>query len=239
MISVCMATYNGARFIKQQIDSILSQLSDNDELIISDDGSSDGTLEIIDAYYDKRIKVFNHEKTCRSDMYRNFRFVTENFENALNQAHGDYIFLTDQDDIWLPSKVERCMKLFREYDCIVHNYQIIDIDNNIVKKQNFNKNPIHRTLLANIMDNHYRGCCMAFKRDMLKYVLPIPENVIGHDYWIGTLSAYYGKVYYEIEPLIQSRRYSQSVSAYRKTTIPYKIKHRIDLMIAVLKRITM
>ena len=239
MISVCLATYNGSRFVKQQIDSILPQLSEKDELIISDDGSFDGTIEIIESYHDKRITILNHRKTNQTGMYRNFRFVTENFENALNQVHGDYIFLTDQDDIWLPNKVERCIKLLGEYDCIVHNYQIIDTENNIISKQNFNKNPLHKTIISNIIDNHFRGCCMVFRRDLLKYALPIPKNVIGHDYWIGTLAAYYGKVYYEIEPLIQSRQYSQSVSAYRKTTIPYKIKHRIDLMIAVLKRITM
>ena len=183
------------------------------------------------------ITILNHQKNIQTGMYCNFRYVTENFENALGQVRGDYIFLSDQDDVWMPNKVGRCMELLEQYDCIVHNYQIIDIENNIVRQQGFNKDPLHKSVIANIMANHFRGCCMAFKRGMLRYALPIPKNVIGHDYWIGTLAAYYGNVYYEIEPLIQSRRYSQSVSADKKTSILYKIKYRIDLMIAVLKRI--
>lgn len=232
-----MATYNGARFIKQQIDSILPQLSENDEIVISDDGSSDGTLEIIESYHDKRINILNHQKSNQTGMYCKFRYVTENFENALTQVRGNYIFLSDQDDVWMQDKVEQCVRLLEKYDCVVHNYQIIDIDNNLISEQRFNKNPLHKTILANIMDNHFRGCCMAFKKDLLKYVLPIPPKVAGHDYWIGTLAAHFGKVYYAIDPLIQSRQYLQSVSAPQKTSMIYKIQHRIDLMIAIIKRI--
>lgn len=107
MISVCMATYNGGRFIKEQIDSILPQLSQYDELIVSDDGSTDRTLEIIASYKDERIKVFHHQKTGNK-YYPTLKvcYSTNNFENALKQAKGDYIFLCDQDDIWEKNKVE-------------------------------------------------------------------------------------------------------------------------------------
>lgn len=237
MISVCVATYNGVRFIKQQMDSILSQLSDDDELIISDDGSSDGTLEIIEAYNDTRIKVLNHTKKIQDGMYKNFRYATENFENALKYAHGDYIFLSDQDDIWMFGKVEKCLGLLEKCDCVVHNYQVIDENGKIRTKQYFHKNPLHKTVLGNVIDSHFRGCCMAFKKNLLKYVLPIPSKVIGHDYWIGALVTHYGKVFYEIEPLIQSRWYEGTVSAYRKTSIWYKLRFRNDLLLAVIQRI--
>lgn len=237
MISVCMATYNGARFIKEQIDSILPQLGADDELIVSDDGSTDGTLEIIASYDDERIKVLHHQKAESESVYRNFRYVTENFENALQHASGDCIFLSDQDDVWLPNKVARCMELLETYGCVVHNYCKIDIDGKILEAQHFRKSPIHHSILMNILDNHFRGCCMAFKKELLQYALPISQKIIGHDYWLGTLAAYFMSVHYEMQPLVQSRQYAESVSAKRKTSIYYKLSFRLELLCAVGKRI--
>lgn len=237
MISVCMATYNGARFIKQQIDSILPQLCEDDELIISDDGSSDGTLDIIASYGDSRIKLFHHMKSEIYSRYKQFRYATENFENALNHAKGNYIFLSDQDDVWFPYKVVHCLELLKTYDCVVHNYEIIDENTQIQRKQYFKYKPIHKSIFLNVVDNHFRGCCMAFKSNLLKIALPIPHKVVGHDYWFGTLAAYYGKTFYEIKPQIQSRWYSESVSSKKKTSLYYKIKYRLDLLCEIVNRI--
>ena len=90
MISVCMATYNGEKYIQEQIDSILCQLSKDDELVISDDHSTDATCDIIKSYNDRRIKLFLNELA---------KGVTHNFENALLHSKGDIIFLADQDDV--------------------------------------------------------------------------------------------------------------------------------------------
>ncbi len=238
MISVCMAAYNGERFIKQQIDSILCQLNSEDELIISDDGSTDKTLEIINSIQDNRIKVFNHEKeNSHKDEYSSFRYATFNFENAIKNAKGDYIFLTDQDDLWLKDKVKKCLELFKTYDCVVHNYQVIDENGNVIKNQFWNKNPLHKSLFMNVLDNHFRGCCMEFKTSFLKEILPFDKDIIGHDYWIGSLLSYFGKVYYEMEPLMQYRSYTGTVSAYKKTSLAYKLHHRYYLYKSVLKRI--
>ena len=239
MISVCMATYNGERFIREQIDSILPQLSTEDELIISDDGSTDGTLGILAGYTaaNARVKVLHHEKEISQSPYRNFRYATKNFENALRHANGDYIFLSDQDDVWLPEKVTVCMRLLEIYDCIVHNYRVIDVDGNLIEEAHFRTKPVHNQLFMNVVDNHFRGCCLALKAEILRYALPIPLNVIGHDYWIGCLAAHYGTVHYEMRPLIASRRYSDSVSAKRRTSLYYKLTHRLALFIAVLQRI--
>ena len=91
MVSVCLASYNGEKFIKQQIDSILCQLGKHDEIIISDDSSTDRTVQIIKNYNDPRIKLI---EDCK------FQSPIFNLENALKQAKGDYIFLSDQDDFW-------------------------------------------------------------------------------------------------------------------------------------------
>lgn len=242
MISVCIATYNGEKFIKEQLDSILCQLSNDDEVVISDDGSTDKTLEIIESYKDKRIKIFHHkkdEKLSKIKQGRNFYYATQNFSNALEKVSGDYVFLSDQDDIWLQNKVSRSLELLKKNDVIVHNYQVVDVNGNLTKEQQFSKNPLHKSVFANIMDSHFRGCCMAFKSDILKKCLPIPVNVIGHDYWIGAIASKYCSIFYEINPLIQSRWYPESVSSKKKTSFIYKIQFRLTLLMELLKRIKM
>lgn len=102
-ISVCMATYNEAKYIREQLESILCQLSEDDEIIVSDDGSTDGTIDIIMSYHDNRVKVLHHISSPGSSFVK----ATRNFENALLHAHGDYI-LADQDDVWHKNKVSVC-----------------------------------------------------------------------------------------------------------------------------------
>lgn len=105
-ISVCMATYNGQKYIKKQIDSILLQLNEDDELIISDDGSTDNTLNIIKHYADNRILLLHHEPiSWHKKYYQTNARISANFENAISHATGDIILLSDQDDIWQPNKI--------------------------------------------------------------------------------------------------------------------------------------
>ena len=112
MISVCIATYNGGKYIRQQIESILPQLDATDEIIISDDGSTDDTLLQIEALSSSLVRVYKHTNRLG---------YTRNFERALTYAKGDVIFLCDQDDIWLPNKVEMCMKELTNSDLVVTN----------------------------------------------------------------------------------------------------------------------
>lgn len=126
MVSVCMATYNGEPFLREQIDSILSQLNEKDELVISDDNSKDSTVDIIKSYHDKRIKLFiNKEK----------KGVTHNFENALVHSKGDLIFLADQDDVWLPGKIKELISFLKEgnYDVVTCNCALTDTYLNIIQ----------------------------------------------------------------------------------------------------------
>ena len=108
-----MATYNGGKYIKEQIDSILLQLKEEDELVISDDGSIDDTVQIIKSYSDPRIRLFFHLKPSDQNEWSKPALISSNFENALRRAKGDFIFLSDQDDIWLPNKVERGVSVRR------------------------------------------------------------------------------------------------------------------------------
>ena len=118
MISVCMATYNGEKYIREQIDSILAQLGDKDELIVSDDGSADATLSIVRSFSDPRIKIISNTGKHGTN---------GNFENALKHAQGDYIFLSDQDDVWLPGKVNICLQALQTAHLVVHDCYVTAI----------------------------------------------------------------------------------------------------------------
>lgn len=203
MISVCLATYNGEKYLREQLDSILCQLSESDEIIISDDGSSDSTLEIIQQYNDYRIQFYNHDAP---------HGVIHNFENALRHASGDYIFLSDQDDVWESNKVELCIKLLQDNICVVHNAKIID-GNGIVKhKSFFSLRKSKSGYWNNIWRNSYLGCCMCFKRELLDHLLPIPKNVEMHDRWVGLIAQMYGNVSFEEKCLIGYRVHGNNVS---------------------------
>ena len=96
-ISVCIATFNGEKYISSQLDSILNQVVPVHEIIISDDMSTDNTIEIIKNCNNPIIKIFINKERLG---------VAKNFENAIKHANGDFIFLCDQDDIWLKNKTQ-------------------------------------------------------------------------------------------------------------------------------------
>ncbi len=204
MISVCMATYNGERFIREQVDSILSQLSSYDELVVSDDGSTDQTLSILEKYGDKRIKIYHNTK---------WHGVNGNFENALRHASGDYIFLSDQDDVWLPGKVEACVSALQNADCIVHDCYITDQQLNVKSKSLFEELKAHSGMLHNLIKNGFTGCCMAFNRNVCYDILPIPNSKkFFYDQWIGLKSILKFKVKFIDSKLIYFRRHNNNTS---------------------------
>ena len=239
MISVCMATYNGERFIKEQLDSILPQLSQDDELIVSDDGSTDKTLEIIASYKDERIKVFHHQKTGNK-YYPTLKvcYSTRNFENALKQAKGDYIFLCDQDDIWEKNKVEESLKLLKNYDCVFHNFSEIDDAGNLINEKFYKKNPLTFNPLKDIVHLNIWGCCICFNREILNLSLPIPEKVPQHDIWIGLVCERNGTCFWNDEVLIRHRIYAGNTSfAGKKSENSFllKVRYRLNIFKSLLK----
>lgn len=232
MVSVCMATYNGEKYIKAQIESILKQLGKNDELIISDDGSKDGTLSIIKAFNDVRIKLlFNKSK---------HGFVG-NFENALRNARGEIIFLSDQDDVWYKDKIKKICLYLQDYDMIVHNANIVD-GNGIYKGYTYFSLTHHGTgFMSNLWKTRFLGCCMAFSRNVLDYCLPIPQNIVAHDYWLGMFSMTHFKVGFIPEVLMAYRRHGGNVSPSTEKSnnnIVYKLfTKRFILLYEIAKRI--
>jgi len=231
MISVCMATYNGEKYIKEQLDSILCQLRDNDEIIISDDDSTDLTLNIIKTYNDTRIKIFSNKGE---------KGYTGNFENALQKASGDFIFLSDQDDIWVNTKVERCLHFFQKYDMIISDALLIDEKANVMNDSFFSIRKPRKSLLGNIYKFGYLGCCIAFKKEVLNKALPFPKKrkLCTHDHWLVLTGLCFFKCLITNEKLVYYRRYANNTSAIfqSNTSIIFKIHYRLYLVKNLLLR---
>lgn len=231
-ISVCMAVYNGANYIKMQLDSILPQIGIHDELIISDDNSTDNTLEIISNYNDNRILIFTNE---------NEKGYSKNFENAISKSTGDIIFISDQDDVWLDNKVAIMLKALEKSSLAVHDASIVDDSLNLVSKSHFELFNVKSGFLNNFLKTRYIGACMAFKREVLKKAFPLPENqkLCAYDYWLTLVAEYYYSVELVKEPLIKYRRhFSNASTGGQKSTnsLMKKISVRMYCLFYLLKR---
>ncbi|RZK40533.1 MAG: glycosyltransferase family 2 protein [Pedobacter sp.] len=202
-ISVCMATYNGAKFIQNQIDSIIKQLGKDDEIIISDDSSTDNTIEIIQSFKDDRIKLFPNQK---------FRSPITNFENALQLATGEIIFLADQDDIWHDSKVEKMAAALENADMAVCDCSFIDDNNKITLDSYFKLVSSSSGVIRNLKKNTYFGCCMAFRKRILKKAIPFPKDIPMHDIWLGFVSDLCFKSVFINESLTYYRKHNNNAS---------------------------
>lgn len=227
MISVCMATYNGERFIKEQVDSILCQLNNDDELIVSDDGSVDDTIKILKSYNDVRIKIY----------YNQNHGVNNNFANALSHSNGDYIFLCDQDDIWMPDKVRIVKKALENNMVVVHNASIIDGEGKSLGKTYYECTPDKTGFWGNLWKSRYLGCCMAFRSSLLKELMPFPKNVFGHDYWIGLYCDFRYKVHFMDDVLISYRRHGNNVSTSAEKSTASLYSMLIEKRLATLCKI--
>lgn len=206
MISVCLASYNGEKYIKQQLVSILSQLSENDEIIISDDYSFDNTEKIIIELADNRIKfIKNNHK----------RGFTGNFENSLMNAKGDLIFLSDQDDVWLNGKIAKMSSALKKYDFVISDAQIVDGELNIIHDSHFNLYNVKQGFCTNFIKTRYIGACMAFNRKILAKAFPFPANhkYCQHDWWLMLIAEFYYDVYLINQPLIKYRRHELNASS--------------------------
>ena len=208
-VSVCIATHNGGKYIKEQLDSILCQLNNNDEIIISDDGSSDDTLQQILSYNDPRIHIYQivHQMKGMRPHY----YVTKNFENALRQVTGDYIFLADQDDVWMPNKVSYCVNLLQMVDLVITNLECVDSLLNPLGMNIYSERfHFHNFLL---LKGKYYGCAMAFRKEVL------------------------GKVIYVNVPFVKYRQHNHNTSSNHKpNTLFYKLWYRSYVVWNIVKR---
>ena len=207
-ISVAMAAYQGEKYLPTQLDSILSQLGGDDEVVVSYDPSTDGTLEVLQGYArrDPRVRVVENGRPG----------VTGNFNNAIAHCTGRYIYISDQDDQWRPGKVETVQRTFRETGCCLVIHNAIHTDENL--------NPVGEPFsqmyrmggrLRDIWKPRMSGCCMAFTREMKDILLPIPE-IHGYDQWIALVCQFWGSAAYPEEILLYHRLHGGNVTQGRR-----------------------
>lgn len=232
MISVCMATYNGGKYIQEQVESILEQLGVDDELVVSDDGSKDDTLKILSCFHDDRIKVY---------LNTGEHGFVKNFENALCNVKGDIIFLSDQDDVWHERKVKIVLDALKVYDLVIHDAQLIDGEGNPLGKTYYSTLHSKTSFIANLWKTRWLGCCMAFRRHVLDYCLPIPPNIVAHDYWIGMMGMVRFRCFFLSDVLIDYRRHGGNVSTSSEKSdhsLWYKlIVKRTNLLVSIIGRL--
>lgn len=206
IVSIALCTYNGEAYLSKQLDSILAQTYRNIELIVVDDGSTDTTMEILRSYQkaNSRIRVFENQSTLG---------YNKNFEKAIELCSGAYISISDQDDIWLGNKVERLLACIGECDMIYANSAFIDQNDNLTGGYIIDpgRNSADFMNYKNILlENFVTGHNVLFKRDVLRKILPFPENGF-YDWWMGFVMLYEHKLGYCDEILTHYRTHERSV----------------------------
>lgn len=211
-----MATYNGAKYLREQIDSILSQTISDFELIICDDCSNDETWNILVDYAsrDNRIKIYRNNE--------NLGFK-RNFEVAINKCKGDYIALSDQDDIWLPSHLEILYNLIGDKVIACGNALLINSEGERIgitlqEMESFNYVADDNLQMASsiiFFRNPFQGASMMIKRSFLNYALPIPETIKYHDSWFSNLSFFCGGLAYTTQIVNNYRMHGNNVTGMR------------------------
>jgi glycosyltransferase involved in cell wall biosynthesis len=224
-ISIAMATYNGARFIEEQLRSFVKQTRRPDELVISDDGSTDATGEIISQFATSAPFPVCCFQNTGSPGY------TGNFSSAIERTTGDLVFLSDQDDVWLPSKLANVERLAR-----THPDKLLFINDAAMAHRDLR--PTGLTKLGQIRslglgdETFVMGCCCGVRRQLLTFGMPIPEGFHGHDNWLVGLSNGLGATLIHEEVLQLYRRHDQNQSQFLANSLEPTKRHQLWLKIA-------
>lgn len=231
MKSVAMTTLNGERYLQAQLDSILMQLDETDELVVSDDGSADGTLSILHnaARKDPRIRLLEGPR----------QGIIANYEYVIRSCRGDVIFLSDQDDVWREDKVQKVMDAFEKsgaalvmHDAVVMNEDLTEV----LYPSFFSFRGCKSGFFASLVKNRYIGCCLAFRASLRSDFLPIPRNIQMHDQWIGMqCDRYHRGTCLLHETLLSYRRHDEANSDFSHNSLPVMIRNRMVLLRELLR----
>lgn len=220
-VDILLATYNGEQYLREQLNSILSQSYSNFRLLISDDLSTDSTREILAEYVekDKRIIIFNQEKNLG---------VVKNFEFLLKKVENKYYMFSDQDDIWKENKIEKSIQTLEETnsDLVYTDLEVVDENLNVTYesywklKGIYNKIKKYNNFKSLYLNNFVTGCTILSKKEFIKEVLPLPNTskFVLHDYWIPLILSQKHKITYIEEPLIKYRQHKNNKVGSKKKT---------------------
>lgn len=216
MISIAMTTFNGEKFLKEQIDSILTQSISSFELIIVDDCSTDSTIEILREYeiIDSRIRLVENET--------NLGFI-KNFEKAVSLCNGEYIAFSDQDDIWTKDHLKILLDEIEDNLLVCANSQLFSSNKDYKSLQMFETLtldfiPSDKDMFFYLLFNNFiQGSATLITRKLLDYVPTFPENDgFYHDHWLGIYAAYNGSVKYVNKSILLYRQHESNVTTNNK-----------------------
>lgn len=208
LVSIALCTYNGEKYLVEQLDSIVNQTYPYIELVIVDDGSTDRTLAIIENYINRfPIRLFKNE--------RNLGYV-KNFEKACSLCRGEYIALCDQDDIWQPEKIAALVEIADKHILVYADSQLIDEQGkSLLQTVKGLKNFVEgNNSLPFLFHNCVSGHAILFKKELLTYALPFPASIY-HDQWLAYVASTIGTISYSSAPLVKYRQHPQSMTDIR------------------------
>lgn len=213
-ISIAMATYNGSKYLQEQLESFANQTRYPDELVITDDCSSDNTLQIIE--------LFNKKSPFEIRCYKNDKNLgyIKSFNKALSLCKGDLVFLSDQDDVWFSNKIKRMEEVALNSNAMAWMNDAILTDS---KLTNMKFTKIGQTRSLGLSDSAFViGCCAAFRKKFLDLALPIPKDYQGHDNWLLEIAAGIGRKQI-VKEALQYHRLHDSNQSQTITNIARKV----------------
>ena len=212
-ISIALCTYNGEKYLTEQLQSLFDQTLKPNEIVISDDGSKDRTLEIVAQFQNKNlipIRLLTHKQN--HGVYKNFIY-------CIDQCKGEIVFTCDQDDYWMPNKLEKHMRIHENeaIDLVYSNAEVVlnTLDNILYplwEKESVLDVQKGKSSFSSLVvkGQSIAGCCMSFKKSFFDKILPVPDQVY-HDDWIATSACLSGKIIGIPEPLIKYRQHGGNV----------------------------
>ncbi|WP_186760169.1 glycosyltransferase [Arthrobacter alpinus] len=230
--SVCMASYRGALYIQEQIESVLVQLDPADELIVVDDASGDNTVEIVKGFLDPRIHLI--------EVAQNQGYV-RSFEQAVLASRGKFIFLADQDDLWLPGRLELMLETLQTSGVVASNFDVLGGGprDGVPELRAADSTHYLRNVLGTVIGYRpYYGCGMAMTREQAQIFTPIPGYIVeSHDLWLA-LCGNVGKTMQHLEePTLLRRLHEENVTPRGWRSIGTILRARIMILRALAEAI--
>lgn len=225
-----MATYNGETYLREQLESIVSQLTDEDELVVSDDNSTDGTIDIIQSFADSRIRVVRNAGP---------RGHVKNFENALVNSRGRFIALSDQDDIWADHRLQNMVTLLEESpraSLLVGDFAEFNQHGELPQQQPLGMSPrnaLRQLFVLMAGRAKYFGATFLIRRSLLRYVLPIPRMVEAHDIWIAMNACLHGEVIHCADSVLRRRIHDGNLTPRRRRGFLRILRSRLQYIAAL------
>ena len=230
MISILLATYNGGKYVAAQIESLLEQTCPFDKLYIQDDCSTDNTWDILQDFARRE-----PDRIVLSRTPQNTGSAKYNFYDLMSRVRDDYLMLCDQDDVWLPEKIEKTLTKMRELEAqygaevplLVHtDARVVDGDLRVINpsfKAAMNANYDRTRLRDQVIQNTLTGCTALYNRALAELLKPpVPKGMVMHDWWLMLTASAFGHIAHLDEPTLLYRQHGDNeVGAKDVRTLGY------------------